>query len=174
MVGFISRQSMGRVEWWHGGILRMVYVEKTGNFSVLGLTGLPCVQVSKKREDVHKLVSTILSTVHHLEEESTEQEPVPEPRLTPLEEQLLKDMRPVLGKVYKEEGLNDVSASAEMEHLDCVRMNYERVLRIRKQRETTQRNESLLKVTLKGLVDSGVSLTEVIEAARDMSESESV
>lgn len=169
MVGFISRQSMGRVEWWHGGILRMVYVEKTGNFSVLGLTGLPCVQVSKKREDVHKLVSTILSTVHHLEEESTE--PVPEPRLTPLEAKLLEDMRPVLGKVYKEEGLNDVSASAEMEHLDCVRMNYERVLRIRKQRETTQRNESLVQSALKGLLDSGVSLSEVIETARDMSES---
>lgn len=168
MVGFIARQSMGRVEWWHGGIMRMVYVEKTGNFSVLGLTGLPCVQVSKKRADVHKLVSTILSTVHHLEDESTE----PEPRLTSLEEQLLEDMRPVLGKVYKEEGLNDVSASAEMEHLDCVRMNYERVLRIRKQREYAQRNESLVQSALKGLVESGVSLSEVIEAARDMSESE--
>lgn len=162
-ISFVVRQTQGRIEWWNGSSLWMVYEERYGNFSVLGMHGLPRVHVGKNQADVHKLVMLILSAVSRIE-----------PELSPLEEQLLEDMRPVLSKVYKEEGLNDVSASAEMEHLESVQRNYERVLRIRKQRETAQRNESQVKAALKGLMDSGVSLTEVIEAARDMSELESV
>lgn len=161
-ISFEVRQSPGGIEWWHDGSMFMVYEERSGSLSALGPPGSPSVNVyiGKKRGDVHRLVSAVFSAMSCVVE------------LTPAEEQLLMDMRPVLSMVHKEEGLNDVSASAEKEHLDHVRMNYARVLRIRKQRESALRNESLLKVALKGLMDSGVSLTEVIEAARVMSEGE--
>lgn len=160
-ISFVVQHTPWGIEWWNGGIVRMMYAERTGIFTALGVGCAPRVLVGKKQPDVHKLVSAVLGAVSNVMSDT---------ELSPLEEQLIEDMRPVLGKVYKEEGLNDVSASAEMEHLESVQRNYERVLRIRKQRETAQRNESLVQSALKGLLDSGVSLSEVIDAAWELSD----